>query len=229
MTPGGERARPGVHAALSRQFPDEMSRDEVAKLRQNAELPSGWSCSSNGSFFHAGRYRGRRTWATPTAFPSTLWDGTGAITMNKKQKEIAEWRNYLIRLKAPPALLKQFDEITKFAIVTKSTLNIKCHVIEACVSHHFTAPFEQDGNVRVLRYQGDDCSVFSRGNPAEENSYRRGYDQGFSAALKMIKDRKSVKDMEEFGKSILAWRRRPFQIIGSLPGSEEGEKTWLKK
>ena len=52
MAPGAEGPGLGVHAMFPRQFPDQMARDEVAKLGQNAEFAPGWSCPPMVCFFH---------------------------------------------------------------------------------------------------------------------------------------------------------------------------------
>ena len=144
--------------------------------------------------------------------------------MTNKQKEIANWRDYLVKLNAPEPLLVEFDETTKIAKAIGSKDDIQFHVIEVCLNHKFTAPFEHDGYPRVVR-DGDPCPK----NATEENCYRRGYYQGFVAALELMKEQKSIIEIDTERQSLLAWRRRPFQIIQSQPGSDEGEATWLKK
>jgi hypothetical protein len=52
MTPHTERARQGIDASCPGEFGDDVAGDEVAKLRENRELASGWGWSSTGFVFH---------------------------------------------------------------------------------------------------------------------------------------------------------------------------------
>lgn len=52
MAPSAEGPCLGVYAVLPGQFSDKMPRDEIAKLSQNAQLTSGWSCPPMVCFFH---------------------------------------------------------------------------------------------------------------------------------------------------------------------------------
>src|SRR6202007_853085 len=54
-----------------------------------------------------------------------------------------------------------------------------------------------------------------------EQSYRRGYDQGFAEARRMFDEDASVEKIKKREKEVHTWRTRPIQILGSFPGSDE--------
>lgn len=135
---------------------------------------------------------------------------------------VAKWRKSLEGLNGPTEMLKDFDSLTKLGG------DIKHIIIEICIKHNFTKPFESDGKPRAIRHYLKTNSDFS-GDIIEESGYRRGYDQGFKASLSMWQNHKSIAEAEKVSKEVKAWRIRPFQILDSPPGSEEGEKEWLLK
>jgi len=55
VAPGAEGTGLKVDPVVAGQFSDKMARDEIAKLREDAELTPGWGCPSNGCFFHTAR------------------------------------------------------------------------------------------------------------------------------------------------------------------------------
>lgn len=107
-------------------------------------------------------------------------------------------------------------------------------LIEACREANFTRPFEGDGRKRSYRARllpeshpdyrddiGGNFVFLSRNSPGEEQAYRRGYDQGFSASLSMLRDGESVATVQNRADAINKWRTETIQIIGTLPGHQE--------
>ena len=107
-------------------------------------------------------------------------------------------------------------------------------LIDACKIENFTRPFEADGRKRSFRARllpeshpdfrddvGGSIVFTSKNSPGEEQSYRRGYDQGFGAAVRAMKANTSLRIIEKELEVIHKWRTEPLQVIGTLPGGKE--------
>ena len=57
-------------------------------------------------------------------------------------------------------------------------------------------------------------------DPATEQGYRRGYDQGAAAVLEMIDAGRSVAEIKAYSKEVHAWRVQTIQAFSSLPGTD---------
>lgn len=111
-------------------------------------------------------------------------------------------------------------------------------LIDACKQFAFVKPFEKIDKQRSFRayllpdkhpeYDDDAApdwfSTYDRPRlAAREQAYRRGYDQGFYEAMKMLKLGAKPHEVEKRSAALHKWRVRQVQIIGSMPGSPEDE------
>jgi hypothetical protein len=60
----------------------------------------------------------------------------------------------------------------------------------------------------------------SKNSPSEEQCYRRGFDQGFAEARRMIEKKRSLSEVLNHEEKIRLWRTAKIQIIGTLPGGK---------
>ena len=161
--------------------------------------------------------------------------------MRWKSPKVSKAVNILKRHKAPPELIEYFLELIDFAERNDTEDDINDLIFDACRKFAFSKPYEGDGQERVFRARllPRDHPDFSEDTPsvsfmyrvlgrrkqpgelAQEQTYRRGYDQGFHAAVRMIKSGQSIKKIEHEEKTIHDWRTRRIQIQGSRPGSDE--------
>ena len=160
------------------------------------------------------------------ALPATVPFPKRLLQTNMKRAQ--DYHNHLAHLGASRELLNHFDQLVAISEHPITTDKLKSSVIEVCIKHKFLRPFEVDGTPRVLRqvYNDDFDGV---GDSVQEVGYRRGYDQGFQAALDLWRKQKTLSEAEEFARRLHSWRIRPFQILGSSPGDDEGEATWLNR
>lgn len=141
-------------------------------------------------------------------------------------KRLQQYRDYLAHLGAPTELLSDFDARVAIHQDLETSDDPKDIVIEVCIQHRFLKPFEADGKARAFRNRINDDRD-GVGDTVEEIGYRRGYDQGFQAAIAIWQDSRTLSEAEELAKRIHCWRVRPIQIIGSTPGDDEGETNWF--
>jgi hypothetical protein len=133
--------------------------------------------------------------------------------------------------RAPEELISQFQELVAINTQCAFSSSIRELLIDACRRFNFTAPFSMDGQVRHFRarvlaeshpeHDGDCFNHHGSADIKSEQSYRRGYDQGFAEAFRMFKESASIVQIEQRRKEIHSWRTRPLQVLGSFPGSEE--------
>ncbi len=130
----------------------------------------------------------------------------------------------LEELNAPAELIREFVE--RFEVYGEKPENVEYTLIELCARHRWARIFESDGSPRTFRANllAPDDPEFRRDSGSqtlgEEQSYRRGYDQGFGAALAVFKSH-GVKRAEELSSMVREWRVRRVQRMGSPPGSPE--------
>lgn len=138
-----------------------------------------------------------------------------------------KYKNHLEGLGAAPELIKDFEG--KYNISRSKDENmIRNFYIESCEKFNFTQPFEVDGRPRFSRNKHKGQNDSSRKDAIDENTYRRGYAQGFEAAIAMLeKENISISNIKEHYQKIDKWRKRPFQILDTLPGDDEGEANWF--
>lgn len=161
--------------------------------------------------------------------------------MKSKNHKVFKAVSILKRHKAPLELIEYFLELVDFAEKNNFEDDVNDLIFDACKKFGFSKPYEGDGKERVFRPRllpkdhpdfAEDTPAVSfmfrvvgrrkqSGELAQEQSYRRGYDQGFNAAVKMLKSRASIKKIESEEKAIHDWRTRRLQILGSRPGSDE--------
>jgi hypothetical protein len=132
---------------------------------------------------------------------------------------------------APDELISLFQELVAINTQCGFSASVRELLIDACRRFNFAAPFSMDGQVRHFRarvladsHPEHDGDCFDRRGSADiksEQSYRRGYDQGFAEAFRMFKEGASIAQIEQRQKEIHSWRTRPLQILGSFPGSDE--------
>jgi len=138
----------------------------------------------------------------------------------------------LRKASAHSALIDSFRELAAINDHCEAKASVLELLLDTCRKFNFSKPFSMDGVVRHYRaYLLDthhpeyaaDCSEQSATSPnlGREQSYRRGYDQGFHNALESILRGASIERMRERGAAIHAWRRRSIQIVGSPPGYDE--------
>lgn len=90
---------------------------------------------------------------------------------------------------------------------------------DACRKFDFSRPYEDDGLKRWFR-RGDTPDREST-TGASEQSYRRGFHQGFAKALQMVDGNYSKKELEEYDRNLRFWRLRKLFSIGVWPVNEE--------
>jgi hypothetical protein len=142
----------------------------------------------------------------------------------------------LVKCSAPAEVKAQLLALLRIndSLPTELQSSERDLLIDACKVANFTRPFENDGRKRSFRarllpekhpdFRDDVGSSFvttSRNTPGEEQSYRRGYDQGFSAALSALDAGEKAETLDERAKEIHRWRTEQIQIIGTLPGDKE--------
>jgi hypothetical protein len=134
---------------------------------------------------------------------------------------------------APHELICCFKELLDINSQLEFRAPIKDLLLDACKKFNFVAPFSMDGKERLFRayaldseHPGFACDCFDPHNgPIAEQSYRRGYDQGFAAARRMLESGETLTQIKQREKEIRAWRTRPVQIVGSPPGSDENYES----
>jgi hypothetical protein len=134
--------------------------------------------------------------------------------------------------RAPEELISSFRELIQVNFRLESKAPVRDLLFDACKEFNFSGPFSIDGTPRYFRpYLLDrhnpayfpDCreNQIDIGTVGREQSYRRGYDQGFAEARLMFEEGTSPGQIKQREKEIHAWRTRPVQILSSSPGSDE--------
>src|SRR5580700_2763455 len=106
--------------------------------------------------------------------------------------------------RAPEELISSFKELIQINSRFGHKASIRELLLDACKQFNFSAPFSLDGTPRYFRpYLLDthnpayfrDCreNQIDIGTIGREQSFRRGYDQGFAAALRMIDEGASTE------------------------------------
>ena len=125
---------------------------------------------------------------------------------------------------APDALVEQFRRL--YEVYGADPRHMLSDLVSVCSAHNWTAIFETDGIERHVRPMflpadhADSCSDTIATNPPEEQAYRRGYEQGFAAALQVIATGGQA-EAERTLDRVHAWRTRSIRALGSPPGAEE--------
>lgn len=138
----------------------------------------------------------------------------------------------LNELNAPDELVREFRE--RFDVYGEEPENVELALVDIACRHGWTRIFEADGKARSIRAVRlpDDSPEYRRDahsrTPGEEQCYRRGFDQGFAAALEMIKSDGPGAATNE-GKRIHNWRTNAVQFMNSPPGSAEPTAYDLRK
>lgn len=124
--------------------------------------------------------------------------------------------------KAPSEVISDFDDICRYR--TKETAEELLRDI--CIRHGFAAPYMRDGQAIFIRPHNlgakhlghqDDCMGT---DPATEQGYRRGYDQGVAHVLEMLAAGRPVNEIKAYSKQVHEWRVQPIQAFRSLPGTD---------
>ncbi|WP_439545626.1 HNH endonuclease [Sandarakinorhabdus sp.] len=104
-------------------------------------------------------------------------------------------------------------------------------LLDACKFEGYAKPFEKNGEKRWIRpsvfedtteaYFPDRADDLINFDPKREQAYRRGYDQGFSAATMMVRSSKSFSEMNQMASAIRKWRFSQVFAGPTLPGEPE--------
>lgn len=128
---------------------------------------------------------------------------------------------------ASPAIIAEFEDICRYRLRYRSKETAEELLRDVCIRHGFVEPYTRDRVHVVIRpcclnqdhpdYRSD---IFGAdADPAAEQSYRRGYDQGANKVLQMLKDGKSISEIEERVRELHQWRTQPIQSQNSSPGN----------
>jgi HNH endonuclease len=158
--------------------------------------------------------------------------------MNKYSKS----RNLLRKLNAPHSVQSLFDELCEIDSSFPPELRAKPSELlqDACRRFNYTEPFSSDGRKRHFRSKlldtdhpdfARDCVPFGDEPHAAalEQSYRRGFVQGFAELRRHVFGKKVPKDISKMETKFQLWRTSSLQIIGSAPGSDESFEFFLDK
>ena len=123
------------------------------------------------------------------------------------------------------ALQKVITGLERIEGYAGSDTDAQQDMINVCCRYGWTRIFEGDGVLRMIRpcqlgraHHGFRIDWGSQ-TPAEEQVFRRSYDQGFARALEAVRA-KGVAGAREEAASIHAWRTSPAQIRNCFPGAE---------
>jgi HNH endonuclease len=138
--------------------------------------------------------------------------GGGPEMATKNQRQT--FRNNLVRLSPPEEVLAKFDMLCSISEGFETEDKLEDILFDACSVSNWTVPWESDAARLTIRarlidhhhpeYKED---VGGENTPREEQSYRRGYDQGFHRAYAELSYFGQVqKLLEPIGAAIHRWR-----------------------
>jgi hypothetical protein len=161
-------------------------------------------------------------------------DESGAENASVSRARYNRARTLLEKFDAPEALLAYFDRSAALheQFDASDSDTPARMLMSVCKKFNFTPPFEQDGRHRTFRpykRETDDPEYVADTRPnvdslnarAIEQGYRRGYDQGFAEARRLVEQGTDLKSLKLRERQLHAWRTAAVQILGSLPGSDE--------
>jgi hypothetical protein len=135
-------------------------------------------------------------------------------------RDKARMKRVLRKCDAPPDVLSTFDDICRY----RTTETAEELLLSVCRRHGFVAPYLRDDRMVTIRpyslgqhhpnYHHDD----SGRDPVAEQSYRRGYDQGADMIVQMMKEGKSLAQIEQHLATLHQWRTQPIQFLHASPG-----------
>lgn len=143
------------------------------------------------------------------------------VTMSFKSDKTRMLR-ILKACNAPPEVVTDFEAICSFR-TAESGETAERLLREVCARHNFIEPW-QDGRGEVF------FRPFNLGSehparrqdrsttPPEEQSYRRGFDQGAAFVLRELARGRSVTEIKAEAKNISLWRTQPIQRRDAMPG-----------
>jgi 5-methylcytosine-specific restriction endonuclease McrA len=140
----------------------------------------------------------------------------------------------LVKCNAPDKLVSDFREVVEIdngiSEGERDLESLDRLLLDVCRRYGFAAPFSSPARRAWLRPStiddehpdhhddcGDDISAF---NPIAEQSYRRGYVQGFCAARSMVANGQA-KQLESRENELFRWRRAVVYFGPSAPGTTE--------
>lgn len=133
-------------------------------------------------------------------------------------------RRILSACDAPPEIVADFDNLCRHwepgDLATAEEL-----LRDACRRSNFIAPWQVPGRAVGFRPYSlssrhpDHRSDTHGDTPAEEQSYRRGFDQGANDVLQMLEAGQTLADVRKHLQAIHSWRVQIVQELGAAPGT----------
>ena len=153
-------------------------------------------------------------------------------------RNVAAYVKFLQDLDAPAELVRRFQSIVEIdngissegGNATRNLESLDRLLFDVCRRYNFTKPFDTAGKRAFIRpylldtldphFAGDCASNGDDFSPQEEQSYRRGYDQGFAEAMRLLPEVHSIK-LHSRNKEIHHWRVSKIFFGPSPPGLVE--------
>lgn len=134
--------------------------------------------------------------------------------MRVSRSQIDAFRRNLIKLNPPEEILWNFDNLCRIAVEIESEDTLEELLKDECKKFNWTAPWETAGirltfRARLLGHDHPEYKPDTGGEntPAEEQCYRRGYDQGFHHALEVASNVPGAKEaLSTVAEKVHRWR-----------------------
>lgn len=106
-------------------------------------------------------------------------------------------------------------------------------LLDVCRRYGFTRPFDRKGEKAYFRpnqidHKHPDSDADVNGywgvgefDPKKEQAYRRGFEQGFADAMRLLEEGCDQQDLKTRSSDIHRWRFAPIWFSASMPGSVE--------